>query len=261
MQETDIQKVQHPTSLHTMFLFTVLKVVSMTLPGLILLIENERQTAFTWILLAFLFFSEFLHGFDFYHLQKKEKIPVRILLLQLIISTSFLIYLYYYTDFYLFVLCCCYSITQLLSKIMDYTYFYSFWYTILQSLFDGLIFNFIISTDPPYYVTKKILETFLFSLLLSLLLHFFIQAALNRGFKQKIFIFTMILLFIGFVATIYLQFQSGQMEIKKTILLIAEFGFLFLFFFLRKDFIHKLLNIYLINFLILATYYLPLFSH
>lgn len=261
MQEASVQKVQHPTSFKTMFFFTIIKVASMTLPGFALQMQTQQPSTFTWILLAFLFCSEFLHGFDFYHLQKKEKIPVRILVLQLLISTSFLIYLYHYSDIYLFLLCFCYSITQLLCKIMDYTYFYSFWYTLLQSLFDGLIFNFIISTDPPYYFTKKSMSFFLFSLLLSFLLHFFLQASLNKGFKQHFFLFVMILLFIGFVVNLYLQFQAEQMELKKTSLLIAEFGFLFLFFFLRKEFMHKFVTIYLINLLILATYYLPFFLH
>lgn len=225
---------------NNIFLLVIFQSSMSLLPGLLRTFQTgERNLWLILFFIAYLLLNEFFQILARSLYKKGKSLPPIVIALKVLISAVLIFFSVQQTSIWYGIILLAYEFFQLLQFAKSFHYFDTLYFTLLNALFKGVVFNMLISLQFPYKLSWTVIEPFCFSFLIIFLFTAFIQGSTSYFERQKFFFFFFIISLITAHAYLYFMYRSQQFSFVQLIAVYSINFFLLFLLFSKKNSVNR----------------------
>lgn len=222
-----------------LILMALIQTLIGVLPGMIRTFHNQTDAKLlVFSFFAYLFLSEIFQFIARIAYRNGRFVAAPIYLLKLVISSLLIFSISSHATFQYGIILFCYEFFQFMMIAKRFAYLDTFFYTILNTFFKGLVFNLLISTQSPFVFTLDLLKPFIPAILLLFILTVFTQGFYSYFLRNRSYF----LMGLGTTAIFYLYCYFNQTALGLSfpkILLVAVLNLIALMLFISSKYPKK----------------------
>lgn len=216
---------------------------------------SRTKSSLPSLLLPLIFYCLISNIFQFFSIRSIKKnvtITRGLFAGKFIISCVFIVLIGFLSNFFFSVILLTFEVFQFVLFWRPFRLFDTLFFPLLNSFYCGFVFNVIVSISFPFHFSFSLIESFIFSFLLFLLVSIFTQAVKQQQHKETYLTLVLVIFVLSVLYLLFSFFTSKITFVKLALLIVANIP-LFIWFFNTKLSTRKELILYIfliVNFFI-----------